>query len=98
HGAKVKVVDRDYDALDEADALVLLTEWRSYRAPNFGEIRKRLQKGDATVVPAVIDARNVWRPAEVLRAGLRYQGIGVRSSTLPPEMGRPVPPPSTTVR
>ena len=40
HGARVKVVDRDYDALDGAHALVLLTEWRSYRAP---ELRRDSQ-------------------------------------------------------
>jgi UDPglucose 6-dehydrogenase len=76
-GRRVKVVDRDYDALDEADALVLLTEWRSYRAPNFAEIRKRLKTPGEGAAPAVLDARNVWRPADVTRAGLKYQGIGV---------------------
>ncbi len=76
HGARVRVVDRDYDALDGASALVLLTEWRSYRAPNFSEVRRRLHGDDASA-PLVVDARNIWRPAEVLRAGLRYQGIGV---------------------
>jgi UDPglucose 6-dehydrogenase len=90
-GARVKVVDRDYDALDGAHALVLLTEWRSYRAPNFGEIRKRLHPGDHGHPPAVIDARNVWRPWEVARAGLRYQGIGVPAARLPPA-------PSSTTR
>ncbi len=73
---KVRVTERDYDALDGADALVLLTEWRSYRAPNFGEI-KRCLRAPAAGEPLVIDARNVWRPADVHRAGLRYQGIGV---------------------
>ena len=77
HGDRVAVVDRDYDALDGAHALVLLTEWRSYRAPNFGEIRKRLQGTDGGASPLVVDARNVWRASEVTRAGLRYQGIGV---------------------
>ena len=77
HGALVKVVDRDYDALDGAHAMVLLTEWRSYRAPNFAEIRKRLRDGDGGAAPVVVDGRNVWRPSEVVRAGLRYQGIGV---------------------
>jgi UDPglucose 6-dehydrogenase len=77
HAASVKVVDRDYDALDGAHALVLLTEWRSYRAPNFSEIRKRLRRADDGGPAAVVDARNVWRPAEVVRAGLRYQGVGV---------------------
>src|SRR5580692_9229512 len=79
HGSRVKVVDRDYDALDGAHALVLLTEWRSYRAPNFSEIRKRLDGGSGASAPLVVDARNVWRPADVVRAGLRYQGIGVPS-------------------
>jgi UDPglucose 6-dehydrogenase len=77
HGPRVAVVDRDYDALVGAHTLVLLTEWRSYRAPNFVEIRKRLQPADDGGPPVVIDGRNVWRPAEVVRAGLRYQGIGV---------------------
>ena len=76
-GDRVKVTDRDYDAVEGADALVLLTEWRSYRAPNFAEIKKRMKtpaSGDGAVV---VDARNVWRPADVQKAGLRYQGLGV---------------------
>jgi UDPglucose 6-dehydrogenase len=81
----VRVVDRDYDALEGAHALVLLTEWRSYRAPNFVEIRKRLRNGDGGAPPTVIDGRNVWRPWEVISAGLRYQGLGVPSVALAPE-------------
>jgi len=77
HGTRVRVVDRDYDALDGASALVLLTEWRSYRAPNFAEIRKRLHSDTPALAPLVVDARNIWRPADVVRVGLRYQGIGV---------------------
>jgi UDPglucose 6-dehydrogenase len=73
----VHVTERDYEALDGADALVLLTEWRSYRAPNFVEIRRRLKPGPHGLSPAVIDARNVWRAADVIKAGLRYQGVGV---------------------
>ncbi|MFO0673173.1 MAG: UDP-glucose/GDP-mannose dehydrogenase family protein [Polyangiaceae bacterium] len=76
---KVEIVDRDYDALDGADALVLLTEWRSYRAPNFAEIKKRLR------TPIVLDARNIWRPGEVMRAGLSYLGIGVPATHKPAE-------------
>jgi UDPglucose 6-dehydrogenase len=76
-GNRLVVKDRDYDALDGSHALVLVTEWRSYRAPNFGEIKRRLL-ASATGMPAVlVDARNIWRPYEVQRAGLRYQGIGV---------------------
>ena len=83
-GARVKVFDRDYDALDGAHALVLLTEWRSYLAPSFAEIRKRLRDAGDGKPPVVIDARNVWKPAEVTRAGLRYQGIGVHTPAAAP--------------
>jgi UDPglucose 6-dehydrogenase len=75
-GAKVQVRERDYDVLDGSHALVLLTEWRSYRAPNFAEIKRRLV-GSPDKNPVLVDARNIWRPSEVTRAGLRYQGIGV---------------------
>lgn len=77
-GSRVSVKERDYEALDGSHALVLLTEWRSYRAPNFGEIKKRLV-GTKAAPPVLVDARNIWRPGDVLRAGLRYQGIGVAS-------------------
>jgi UDPglucose 6-dehydrogenase len=72
-GGRVKVVARDYEALDGADALVLLTEWLSYRAPSFTEMKKRLSGAR----PVLIDARNIWRPVDVHKAGLRYVGIGV---------------------
>ncbi|HEY4016010.1 MAG TPA: UDP-glucose/GDP-mannose dehydrogenase family protein [Polyangiaceae bacterium] len=84
-GLRVRVVDRDYDALDGADALVLLTEWRSYRAPNFAEIKKRLRPAADGSAPVVVDGRNVWRPWDVTRAGLRYQGLGVPPATVPPD-------------
>ena len=73
HHARFRVVDREYDAADGADALVLLTEWRSYRAPDFAEIARRMRGKVA------LDARNVWRPADVVNAGLHYRGVGVPS-------------------
>ncbi|MDF2692873.1 MAG: UDP-glucose dehydrogenase, partial [Labilithrix sp.] len=81
-GSQVTVKDRDYDALDGAHALVLLTEWRSYRAPNFAEIKRRLVPTTAGGPPLLVDARNIWRPGDVLKAGLRYQGIGVATSRM----------------
>jgi UDPglucose 6-dehydrogenase len=84
-GLSVRVVDRDYDALDGAHALVLLTEWRSYRAPNFAEVRKRLRPAPDGTAPVVIDGRNVWRPWDAIRAGLRYQGLGVPPAQVPPD-------------
>ena len=79
-GTQVTVKERDYDALDGAHALVLLTEWRSYRAPNFAEIKRRLVPSAPGSVPLLVDARNIWRPGDVIRAGLRYQGIGVATN------------------
>ncbi len=76
-GARAKVVDRDYDALDGAHALVVLTEWRSYRAPNFAEMKRRMASGPNGQPAVIVDARNIWRPQDVTRAGLRYQGVGV---------------------
>ncbi|MCA9586814.1 MAG: UDP-glucose/GDP-mannose dehydrogenase family protein [Myxococcales bacterium] len=78
---RVSVRERDYDAVEGSHALVLLTEWRSYRAPNFDEIRKRLVGGEGKDAPVLVDARNVWRPQDVTKAGLRYRGVGVPTTT-----------------
>lgn len=79
-GDAVSTVPQDYDALKGAHTLVLLTEWRSYRAPDFARIARTLNKPATGGNPVIVDARNVWRPQEVARAGLRYQGIGVPSA------------------
>jgi UDPglucose 6-dehydrogenase len=87
---RVVVKDRDYEALDGSHALVLLTEWRSYRAPNFAEIRRRLVPSSNGNAALLVDARNIWRPNEVVRAGLRYQGIGVSSNRLADRPSQPI--------
>lgn len=74
-GGRVEIVEGHYDALTGAHALVLLTDWSIYRAPDFVEVRRRLLA--LAHAPLVVDARNMWRPREVTAAGLRYQGIGV---------------------
>lgn len=85
--ASLDVVARDYDAVDGASVLVVLTEWRTYRAPNFAEIKRRMEPG-----ALLVDARNIWRPQDVTRAGLRYQGIGVpptgSTAAMPPASSR----------
>lgn len=58
------------DALDGADALVVVTEWREFRSPDFPELRKRLADR------VVFDGRNMFEPTEVEAAGLAYYGIG----------------------
>jgi UDPglucose 6-dehydrogenase len=62
---------RAYDALDGADALVLVTEWNEYRRPNFGLMRSRMRN------PLIIDGRNIYSRAALEAQGFGYEGIGV---------------------
>lgn len=57
-------------ALEGADALVVVTEWKQFRSPDFGALKAAL--GDAVV----FDGRNLYPPEEVEAAGLAYYGIG----------------------
>jgi UDPglucose 6-dehydrogenase len=62
--------DNAYDALDGADALVVVTEWKQFRSPDFVRLREVLN--DAVV----FDGRNLYDPQEIEAAGLAYYGIG----------------------
>jgi UDPglucose 6-dehydrogenase len=57
-------------AVQDADALVLVTEWQEFRSPDFGELRRTLRQ------PLLFDGRNLFDPKEVRAAGLEYFGIG----------------------
>jgi UDPglucose 6-dehydrogenase len=59
-----------YAALDGADGLVVVTEWKEFRSPSFARIRESL------ATPLVFDGRNLYDPADVRAAGLEYFGIG----------------------
>jgi UDPglucose 6-dehydrogenase len=59
-----------YQALDGADVLAIVTEWKAFRSPDFARIRDMLTE------PAVFDGRNLYDPAAVEEAGLAYYGIG----------------------
>lgn len=62
--------DSAADALQGADALVVVTEWKQFRSPDFGRIKATL-KDDV-----VFDGRNLYEPAEIEAAGLAYYAIG----------------------
>jgi UDPglucose 6-dehydrogenase len=64
-------------ALEGADALIVVTEWKQFRSPDFGALHAAL--GDAVV----FDGRNLYDPVEVEAAGLAYYGIGRGRSILP---------------
>ena len=59
-----------YAAMDGADALVLITEWNEFRALDLGRVRSLLRR------PLVIDLRNIYKPEEMIEAGLVYHSIG----------------------
>jgi UDPglucose 6-dehydrogenase len=69
-GDRVQFPDDMYDAVDGADALVLVTEWHQYRRPDFTRIAQKMRG------KLVIDGRNIWEPVELREFGLRYLGVG----------------------
>ena len=62
--------EQAYDALQGADVLAVVTEWKAFRSPDFARIRAALAE------PAIFDGRNLYDPAAVEEAGLAYYGIG----------------------
>ena len=66
----LELVAQQYDALKDVDALVLVTEWKPFRHPDFGLI-KRLMKQ-----PVIFDGRNQYDPAQLRADGFEYSGIG----------------------
>jgi UDPglucose 6-dehydrogenase len=68
--------DNAYQALDGADALAIITEWKAFRSPDFARIRAALKE------PVIFDGRNLYEPAVVEEAGLAYYGIGRGRSVL----------------
>ena len=68
--ANVSYADSPMQALDGADALVIVTEWKEFRSPDFGAIKAKLK------TPAIFDGRNLYDPALVRAAGFEYSPIG----------------------
>ena len=69
---KVSYRDSKYDVLTDADALVLVTEWKEFRSPDFYEIEERLK------APIIFDGRNQYDKKRMQRYGFEYFQIGVR--------------------
>ena len=68
--ADLRLCDAGSEALQGADALVVLTEWKQFRSPDFARLKQSLADG------VVFDGRNLYEPGEVEAAGLAYYGIG----------------------
>ncbi|HET6566118.1 MAG TPA: UDP-glucose/GDP-mannose dehydrogenase family protein [Xanthomonadales bacterium] len=64
------LADDPYAAARGADALVLMTEWKLYWAPDFERLHQEMAQ------PVIVDGRNIWSPAIVRRHGITYFAIG----------------------
>jgi len=67
---RIRYAESPMAALDGADALAIVTEWKEFRSPDFEKIKARLKN------PLIFDGRNLYEPAAPRRAGLEYFAIG----------------------
>ena len=67
---KLSFADSPMGALEGADALLIMTEWKEFRSPDFDTIKSKLTQ------PVIIDGRNLFEPATVRRHGIEYDAIG----------------------
>ena len=67
----MEYVDSKYTALNDADAVILVTEWQEFRSPDFDEVLKRLNH------PIFFDGRNQFDKERMTRLGFEYFQIGV---------------------
>jgi UDPglucose 6-dehydrogenase len=69
-GTRVTYCDHRYDALEGADALIVLTEWQEYRVFDVGRALKLMAR------PVMVDARNLYEPVRLREHGFTYASIG----------------------
>jgi UDPglucose 6-dehydrogenase len=72
-GDRIYYASGPYDAVDGADALVIVTEWLIYRNPDFERILSLMRR------PAIIDGRNLFEPGRMRALGIEHHGIGRRA-------------------
>ncbi|HEX6928636.1 MAG TPA: UDP-glucose/GDP-mannose dehydrogenase family protein [Gammaproteobacteria bacterium] len=70
---RLSLADHQYDACRDVDALVLVTEWKPFRHPDFAAMKKMMKQ------PLIFDGRNQYEPAQMTRLGFDYIGIGRRN-------------------
>jgi UDPglucose 6-dehydrogenase len=66
----VRFAEGPYDAVEGADALVILTEWDQFRALDFNRVKLLMNQ------PVVIDLRNIYPPDDMRARGFNYTSIG----------------------
>lgn len=71
-GDAIHFCQDQYEAVDQADALLLITEWKEFRLPDLELMKKLMNK------PLLFDGRNIYDPEEMREAGFEYFSIGRR--------------------
>ena len=69
-GERVTFAESNYEALKDADALVVVTDWNEYRHPDFNRMKASLRR------PIVIDGRNLYEPTKMRALGFTYSSVG----------------------
>jgi UDPglucose 6-dehydrogenase len=69
-GDRITFCSRSYDALEGADALAVVTEWNTFREPDFKLMRERMRS------PVVFDGRNIYSPEQMRALGFTYFSMG----------------------
>lgn len=69
-GKRIEYADRMYDALEGADALVIVTEWLEFRNPDFDRMKDLLRR------PVIVDGRNLYDPKKMKQLGFAYVSLG----------------------
>ena len=72
-GDRIEYSNNQYDILDGADALAVITDWNEYRNPDFDRIKEALK------APNIVDGRNLYRPARMAANGFNYIPLGRNS-------------------
>jgi UDPglucose 6-dehydrogenase len=68
--AQIVCVESMKLAIKSADALIIITEWKSFRSPDFYDLKKELK------MPVIFDGRNLYEPSEMKEIGFTYYGVG----------------------
>jgi UDPglucose 6-dehydrogenase len=70
YGERISYCEDSYDAVREADALVIMTEWNEFRVLDLDRVKKLLRS------PVVFDCRNIYQPETMEKMGFRYHSFG----------------------
>jgi UDPglucose 6-dehydrogenase len=72
--ARLHIVDAAMQVTDDADALLIVTEWKTFHHPDFEDLKARMRR------PLILDGRNLYEPHVLAHLGIAYQGIGRRNA------------------